>query len=208
MNRFLSKFRSTSDRESTAFLIVGLGNPGREYRQNRHNIGFMLVDRLASDLGEAFSRFESRALVTKTKYKDFRIILAKPQTYMNKSGQAVGSLYRYYKISINRLLVVYDDVDLPFGKLRMRPAGRSGGHRGMKSVIESLGTDAFPRLRIGIGRPPGRMDAADHVLRDFSKEESERLSEVLDGGVDAVLKYIIDGIDKAMNQYNSMIVDE
>lgn len=208
MKRFLSKFRSMNDHESLAFLIVGLGNPGREYRQNRHNIGFMLMDRLASNLGESFSRVESRALITKTKYKDHRLILAKPQTYMNNSGQAISSLYRYYKIPVEKLLVIYDDVDLPFGKLRIRPAGGSGGHRGMKSVIESLGTEEFPRLRIGIGRPPGRREAADHVLQDFSKEEGKYLTELLDGGIEAVLTYITDGIDQAMNQFNTMIVDD
>lgn len=197
-----------NNRESPAFLIAGLGNPGREYRQNRHNIGFMLLDRLASSMGESFSRVESRALVTKTNYEGYRLILAKPQTYMNNSGQSISSLYRYYKITVNKLLVVYDDVDLPYGKLRMRPSGGSGGHRGMKSVIESLDTEEIPRLRVGIGRPSGRMEAADHVLQDFSREENEYLIEILDKGVEAVLTFISDGIDQAMNQFNVTVVGE
>jgi PTH1 family peptidyl-tRNA hydrolase len=184
------------------YLIAGLGNPGREYLGNRHNIGFMLLDRLASRLQVTFSRLESRALVTKAGYQDHRLILAKPQTYMNLSGQAVGSLVRFYKVPLEQMLVVYDDVDLPFGALRMRPTGGSAGQKGMASIIERLGSQNFPRLRIGIGRPPGRMDAAAYVLQDFSRQEADELTQVLDRAAEAVLTFVTEGITEAMNRYN------
>jgi peptidyl-tRNA hydrolase, PTH1 family len=208
MRSILSKLRNQNIDKNPPYLIVGLGNPGRDYRKNRHNIGFMLLDRLAERYGEVFSRFEARALVVKIKHTDHRLILAKPQTFMNNSGQAVSSLVRFYKIPHERLIIAYDDVDLPLGKLRIRPAGGSGGHRGMKSIIERLGTEDFPRLRIGIGRPPGRMDAADYVLQDFRDEELPLLADILDGGIEAILTFICNGIDEAMNQFNATVVDE
>jgi PTH1 family peptidyl-tRNA hydrolase len=185
-----------------SYLIVGLGNPGRQYEHNRHNVGFLLGSRLAMRLGESFSRLESKALVAKATYQGERLILAKPQTYMNNSGQAVGALLRYYKIQLEHLLVTYDDVDLPLGTLRLRPSGGSAGQKGMQSIIEKLGTEDFPRLRIGIGRPPGRMEAADYVLQDFSHEDTILLTVTLDRAIDAVLTYITQGLDTAMNLYN------
>jgi peptidyl-tRNA hydrolase, PTH1 family len=183
-------------------LIVGLGNPGRQYRNNRHNIGFLLVDRLAEKLGVSFSRLESKALVTKADYLGQRVVLAKPQTFMNLSGQATASLVKFYKIPLENLLVAYDDVDLPFGHLRLRPGGGSAGQKGMASIIERLGTQDFPRLRLGIGRPPGRMEAAAYVLQDFSPYEKPILSAALERGMEAALVYISQGLDAAMNQYN------
>jgi PTH1 family peptidyl-tRNA hydrolase len=141
---------------SSTYIIAGLGNPGRKYKANRHNIGFMLVSHLAQKLDTSFLRTESKALVTKAKYMDRTIILAKPQTYMNLSGQPIVSLSKYYKVPLENLLVVYDDVDLPFGKIRMRPSGGSAGQKGITSIIERFGTKEFPRMRLGIGRPPGR----------------------------------------------------
>jgi PTH1 family peptidyl-tRNA hydrolase len=187
------------------FLIVGLGNPGREFSDNRHNIGFMLVSALAQRLGVSFSRLESKALITKDVYQARRLILAKPQTYMNLSGQAVGALVRFYKVPLENLLVCYDDVDLPFASLRLRPDGGSGGHKGVQSIIEHVGTQEFPRLRLGIGRPPGRMQAADYVLQDFTRQQSDLLPEILDLGGNAVLTFIVDGLESAMNQYNGMV---
>jgi PTH1 family peptidyl-tRNA hydrolase len=183
-------------------LIVGLGNPGKEYAASRHNVGFMLLSRLAERLGETFSRVESRALLTKAVYQGRRLILAKPQTYMNASGNSVRSLLRFYKVPVQNLLVAFDDVDLPFETIRIRAEGGSGGQKGMQSIIDQLGSEAFPRLRIGIGRPPGRMEAADYVLQDFSKAERELLVITLDRAADAVLSFVTDGLDKAMNLYN------
>jgi len=190
---------------SSTFLIAGLGNPGRQYKASRHNIGFMLVDRLAAKLDISFSRVESRSLVCKTKYEDRSIILAKPQTFMNLSGQAVGALIKFYKIPLENLMIAYDEVDLPFGKLRIRPSGGSAGQKGVISIIDRLGTKDFPRLRLGLGRPPGRMQAASYVLRDFSQEEMDFLPGILDHGVDAVLTFITAGLVTAMNQFNPTV---
>jgi PTH1 family peptidyl-tRNA hydrolase len=185
------------------FLIVGLGNPGRKYQLNRHNVGFMLVSRIAERLEEKFSRMESRALVAKTTYGGHRVLLAKPQTYMNLSGQSVGPLVRYYKVPLDHLLVTYDDVDLPLGTIRMRLIGGSAGQKGMNSIIKNLGTQEFPRLRLGIGRPPGRMSAANYVLQDFSPEEFDFISITLDRATEAIMLYITEGLEEAMNRFNS-----
>jgi PTH1 family peptidyl-tRNA hydrolase len=199
---------SRSDTElipAPVFLIVGLGNPGREYRLTRHNIGFMCLDRLANRLGGAFTRVESRALVAKANYQSSRLVLAKPQTYMNLSGQAVSALARYYKVPQENLLVVYDDVDLPLGTLRMRPGGGSAGQKGMQSIIERLGSQEFPRLRLGIGRPPGRMDAANYVLQEFHPGEQELLSLTLDRAADAVMTFVVEDLVTAMNRFNAVV---
>ena len=186
------------------YLIVGLGNPGREYRATRHNIGFMLLDYLAERLGVTFSRLESQALVAKTEHAGKRIVLAKPQAYMNLSGQPVGALLHYYKIPTSQLLVAYDDVDLPLGTLRIRPGGGSAGQKGMASIIDRLGTQDFPRLRLGIDRPPGKMQAAAYVLQDFSSLQQPVVRTALERAADAVLLFISDGLDAAMNRYNGM----
>ena len=190
---------------SPFFLIVGLGNPGQAYRHNRHNVGFMVVDRLAKRLGVVFSRMESRALVTRGEHQGKRILIAKPHTYMNLSGQTVGALMRFYKVPFENLLVVYDDVDLPLGTMRMRPGGGAGGQKGMVSIIERLGGEDFPRLRLGIGRPPGRMEAADYVLQDFSSGDLEYMDQVMDQAVDAILIFVAEGLEAAMNRYNAGI---
>lgn len=187
------------------YLIAGLGNPGREFRANRHNVGFMAVDRLAERLGTTFSRLESKALVAKAEFDGHRLILVKPQTFMNLSGQAVASLARFYRVQHENLLVIYDDVDLPFGTIRLRPGGGSGGQKGMASIIERLGTQDFPRLRIGIDRPPGRMDAAAYVLQNFNPGEVETLPLILDRAADAVLLFITQGLAAAMTKFNAPI---
>jgi PTH1 family peptidyl-tRNA hydrolase len=199
--RFFNR-KAEAESSSPPFLIAGLGNPGREYQDTRHNIGFMLVNRLAERLTVQFSRLESKALVTKAEYQRQRLVLAKPQTFMNLSGQAVGALARFYKVPQERLMIVYDDVDLPFGTLRLRHSGGSAGQKGMQSIIERLGTQDFPRLRMGIGRPPGRMEAAAYVLQKFSRSETDLLPEILDRGADAVLVFVTQGLEIAMNQYN------
>jgi peptidyl-tRNA hydrolase, PTH1 family len=188
--------------QTETYLIVGLGNPGREYQNNRHNVGFKQIDKLAEKLGVRFTRLESKALVTRAEYRGQRVILAKPQTYMNLSGQAVRALTRFYKLPLSNLIVAYDDVDLPFGSLRLRSKGGAGGQKGMASIIEQLGTQEFSRLRIGIDRPPGRMDAAAYVLQNFSPSEQEILLATLERGVQALFVFMNEGIEAAMNQFN------
>lgn len=184
------------------FIIVGLGNPGKRFEQNRHNVGFMLLNRLSNKLGENFGQVRSKALVAMSIYQGERVILVKPQTYMNNSGAPVSSLVRFYKVPLENLLIAYDDVDLPVGTIRIRPSGGSAGQKGMQSIIERLGTEEFPRLRIGTGRPPGKKEAADYVLEDFPPDEADLLNETLDWAVNAVLTFIQDGLDKAMNLFN------
>jgi PTH1 family peptidyl-tRNA hydrolase len=189
-------------KRSGPFLIAGLGNPGRNFEHNRHNVGFMLLNHIAVRLGENFSRVESKALVAKSSYLGERVILIKPQSFMNNSGAPISSLVRFYRVSLDNLLVAYDDVDLPLGTLRLRPSGGSAGQKGMQSIIERLGTEEIPRLRIGTGRPPGRMEAADYVLQDFPANEMDLLKETLERAVEAVLTFMQYGVEPAMNAYN------
>ena len=184
------------------FLIVGLGNPGREYRSNRHNIGFMLVDRLAAAHRIALNRVQNRTIVGLGSIKERPVVLAKPQTFMNNSGMAVGALSRFYKIPLAQLLVIFDDLDLTTGSLRLRSRGGAGGHNGMRSIIAQLGED-FPRLRLGIGRPPGRMDPAAYVLQDFTAAELPLIEDLLMATVQAVETYVGEGVELAMTRHNN-----
>ena len=186
-------------------LIVGLGNPGLAYRHNRHNVGFMVADTLADKLEIPLKRVKFKAQIGNGKLGDIPIIIAKPLTFMNNSGEAVAPLVRYFKVPLERLLVIHDDMDLPLGTLRMRPSGGSAGHNGMLSIFDKLGTNAIPRLRVGIGRPPGRMDPADYVLQDFSRSEEELLSMVIAQACEAALAFITTGLEKAMNTYNGEV---
>lgn len=188
--------------KSKPYLIVGLGNPGREYSTSRHNVGFMVVDRLAEKLDTSFRKVKMNALVTAVRYKGERIILIKPQTFMNLSGQAVSSFIRFYKLPLENMLVVYDDVDLPFETLRLKPDGGDAGQRGVRSIIQLLGTKSFPRLRVGIDRPPGRMEVSDYVLQKFSAAEKGILPFILDTASEAVLHFIDQGLNQAMTIYN------
>lgn len=184
------------------YLVVGLGNPGREYRENRHNAGFMLVDRLAQALTITIGKVQHRALVGAGVSGGKKVILAKPQTYMNLSGQSVGALMRFYKIPLEQLLVAHDDLDLPLGTLRLRPGGGPGGQKGIGSTIEQLGTPNFARLRIGIGRPPGQMDPAAYVLQNFNNQERDLVDATLERAVKAARTFLDNGFEAAMNQFN------
>jgi peptidyl-tRNA hydrolase, PTH1 family len=173
-------------------LIVGLGNPGPRYASNRHNIGFQTVDAVADAYNLEFTRTEHQARTVHGLMESQRVILAKPQTWMNDSGKAVAPLARFYKLEPEELLVIYDDLDIPLGTLRFRTGGSSGGHRGVQSIIQWLGTDTFPRLRIGIGRPPGQMDAAAYVLQDFGADETPLLWEVMRTARNLVRSWVLD----------------
>jgi len=188
--------------KSKPYLIVGLGNPGREYSTSRHNVGFMVVDILAEKLDTSFRKVKMNALMTAVRHKGERIILIKPQTFMNLSGQAVSSFIRFYKLPLENVLVVYDDVDLPFETLRLKPDGGDAGQRGGRSIIQQLGTKSFPRLRVGIDRPPGRMEVSDYVLQKFSAAEKGILPFILDTASEAVLHFIDQGLNQAMTIYN------
>jgi PTH1 family peptidyl-tRNA hydrolase len=201
LNRF--RGRSTTDLTVPIVLIIGLGNPGRQHAGNRHNIGWRIADHLAASRGWQFSKKQNDALIAFGQVDDARAIVAKPQTFMNLSGRAVQPLARFYKVPPDRLLVIYDDLDLPFGVIRLRETGGAGGHNGMRSIIERMGTGDFPRLRAGIGRPPGRMDPAAFVLRDFDANEQAGLPDVLERAAQAIETFITQGIAAAMNRYNA-----
>lgn len=186
-------------------LIVGLGNPGQKYATSRHNAGFRCVEHLARAHNLSLSRRQKEARVGLGTICERPVVLAQPWTLMNKSGHAVSALAGFYGVPPEKLLVVYDDLDLPPGTTRMRASGGSGGHRGMRSIIRELGRQDFPRLRIGIGRPPGRMDPADYVLQDFSAEEEPLLEEALAQAVAAIETWLREGVEVAMTRYNRSV---
>ncbi len=190
------------------YLIVGLGNPGEEYAGTRHNVGFMVVKALARKHGLTFDGKEAKARIARGTVRGREVLLARPFTYMNLSGGAVGELVRRYDLPLERVLIVCDDLDLPLGTLRLRPGGGDGGHRGLRSIQEVLGTKAFPRLRVGIGRPPEGMEAADYVLSPFDEAERRLLeAEVLPRAVEAVELWLTEGIERAMNRVNRRRVE-
>jgi peptidyl-tRNA hydrolase, PTH1 family len=193
----------TESPTATPLLIIGLGNPGRGYRRNRHNVGFQILDALADNVGVRFARTQANALVTDARLEGVRLILAKPQTYMNNAGQSVSSLARFFRLPPSQILAVHDDLDLPLGVLRLRPGGGSGGHRGLGSIVEHLGLAEFPRLRFGIGRPPGIMDPADFVLQDFSPQEEDIVGAGVQRAVACIRTFALDGIQEAMTQFNA-----
>jgi PTH1 family peptidyl-tRNA hydrolase len=190
-------------------LIVGLGNPGREYRDTRHNVGFMVVDEIAKrhDLTMAMAPSQVPDAFIAKKFGAEPLLVAKPLTFMNRSGDAVAVLARYYDIAAGDLLVVVDEVALPFGRLRARARGSAGGHNGLKSVVERLGTTEFPRLRLGVGRGDARRDLADHVLSKFEADEQSALGEFIARAADAAEMFAAEGIAKVMNTYNPGATD-
>ena len=185
-------------------LISGLGNPGRRYRYTRHNVGFLAVDRIAKDLSIRLRKSRTLgSLIGEGNYKDDRIILQEPLTFMNLSGRALKAVAEARGIDTDRIVVVCDDVNLSFGKIRVRKSGSSGGHNGLKSAIEHLQTDLFPRIRIGVGREGiAGSDLTDYVLGKFERDELERIDEILSMVCEAVRTYLSDGIETAMNQFN------
>ncbi|EOA36977.1 hypothetical protein CARUB_v10009940mg [Capsella rubella] len=186
------------------WLIVGLGNPGKKYQGTRHNVGFEMLDALADAEGISMSTVNFKALFGKGVIGNIPIMLAKPQTYMNLSGESVGQIVSFYKIPLKQVLVIYDDLDLPFGKLRLLPKGGHGGHNGMRSIIDRLkGSRDFPRLRIGIGRPPGKMDTANFVLRQFNRQEQEELDHTFQTGIEAIRILLLEGINKSATFVNT-----
>ena len=191
---------------SEPFLIVGLGNPGPEYARSRHNVGWLVVERLAERHRLRFDKVQLKARVAVGTARERRVILARPLTYMNRSGESVGPLLRFYKVPLSQLLVVYDEMDIPFAALRLRPGGGAGGHGGMKSIINALGAQDFTRLRVGLGRPPAGWDPADYVLAQWTKDEVAQLPTLVDRAADAIETWLTEGLLTAMNRFN--VADE
>jgi PTH1 family peptidyl-tRNA hydrolase len=184
------------------FLVVGLGNPGPRYSGTRHNVGFMVLDLLSARLGGRFKAHKGRADVVEGRLGGLSIVLAKPKSYMNESGGPVVSISRFFKVPVAQIAVVHDDLDLPYGALRLKRGGGDGGHNGLRSLTSSLGTKEYLRVRFGIGRPPGRQDPADFVLKDFSSVERKELEFHLDRAADAVEALVRDGLESSQNSFN------
>ncbi len=185
------------------WMIVGLGNPGKDYEKTRHNIGFRVTDLLAENLHTKIDRLKFQALTRMVTYNDKKILLVQPQTYMNASGAAVGALASYYKVQPERVLVIFDDISLPVGRIRIRKNGSAGGHNGIKSIIQSLGSDQFPRVKVGVGeKPHPDYDLADWVLSRFSAKEEQDLAPALDHAAEAALMILDQSIEKASSAYN------
>jgi peptidyl-tRNA hydrolase, PTH1 family len=184
------------------WLVVGLGNPGPAYAGTRHNAGAMVADVLAGRVGGRFKSHRARADVVETRFGDQRVVLAKPRSYMNESGGPVVALRDFFKLPVERIVAVHDELDLGFGVLRLKLGGGDNGHNGLKSLRRSLGSGEFHRVRVGIGRPPGRQDPADWVLRDFSAAERKELGLQLERAADAVETLLSDGLAAAQNHYN------
>jgi PTH1 family peptidyl-tRNA hydrolase len=184
------------------WLVVGLGNPGRSYAGNRHNVGAMVLDLLAGRLGGRFKSHKGRAHVLEGRLGNDLVVLAIPSSYMNESGGAVAGLLGFFRTAAPRLVVVHDELDLPYGNLRLKFGGGDNGHNGLRSIRKALGTGDYYRVRFGIGRPPGRMDPADFVLRDFGTTERKELPAYVERAADAVESLVEDGLEAAQNSYN------
>ena len=193
----------SSKKSSVSWMFVFLGNPGPKYDGTRHNAGFMVGDELAKKCGVSINRLKNKALTEKCRIAGEEVLLVKPQTYMNLSGEAVRPLADFDKIPPERILVVSDEVSLPIGKLRLRASGSAGGHNGLKSIIQHLGTDKFPRLRIGVGAPPHPdYDMADWVMAVFRNQDAVDMAASVKRAADALESYVKDGLDKTMTVYN------
>lgn len=184
------------------YIIAGLGNPGKQYEGSRHNVGFMTLDVLADRYHIDVSEKGHKALIGKGVIEGNKVILVKPQTFMNLSGESIRSVLDYYKAEPSEFIVIYDDISLEPGSLRIRKKGSAGGHNGIKNIIAHLGTQEFPRVRVGVGAKPPRMDLADYVLGRFSKGEKERMEQAYRDGAAAAVSMMTEGIDAAMNHFN------
>ena len=184
------------------YLIVGLGNPGQTYARQRHNVGFMTLDAISCKHNVIFTKHKSKSMIATLRLNNMNVILSKPQTFMNLSGQSVQELVRYYDIQPDNILVIFDDLDLPIGDIRIRKSGGSSGHKGMQSVITLLGTNTIPRLRLGIGRPPANVDPKDYVLKPFSEQQKSHMNSLIPKVIEAVESFVVDGVHTAMSNYN------
>lgn len=183
-------------------VIVGLGNPGREYEKTRHNVGFRAIDQLAEKLDINMSKNKFDAIIGEGIVNEEKIMLVKPQTFMNLSGSSVSQILDFYKIEPQDIIVIYDDIDIELGQIRIRKFGSAGTHNGMRNIVNMLATEEFPRIRIGTGRPKYEMDLANYVLSPMSKEDDEKAQKGIGNAVKAIITLLNDGIDKAMNEFN------
>jgi len=191
-------------------LVIGLGNPGLKYEFTRHNIGFRTVDSLARDMGTEFKKVKSYySLISRGTINDHKVILVKPQTFMNLSGRAVNRVVSYYKILLQDLLIVYDDLNLELGQIRIRKKGSTGGHKGMESIMQYLNSEGIPRLRIGINNPSVNLnfDCVSYVLSNFNNDEKDKMNKVIQLSTEAVKTIIEDGFEKAMRKYNRKLIE-
>ena len=184
------------------YVVVGLGNPGKQYENTRHNVGFNVIDILAKEYDISVTKIKHKALIGEGRIGSEKVLLVKPQTYMNLSGETLIDIYKYYKVDLDNIIVIYDDIDLDVGKLRIRKKGSAGTHNGMRSIIKCLGSNEFPRVRVGISKPKNGQDLADFVLSRFSKEDEKSLQESFENSVAAVDCAIRNDLDLAMNRYN------
>ena len=191
--------------EAERWLVVGLGNPGPKYAGNRHNVGFMVVDAMAAEKGERWKAHKAHAEVAETRIDGVSVVLAKPRTFMNLSGGPIAGLARFYKVPMERIIVVHDDMDIDYGALKLKKGGGSGGHNGLKSTTSSLSGPDYLRVRFGVGRPPVRMDPTAFVLRDLSSTEGQELDLNVGRAADAVLTILTDGLGRAQNVFHTAV---
>lgn len=189
--------------DGNMYIIIGLGNPTKEYDKTRHNVGFAVIDELAERMNIEVEEKKHRALCGKGMLNGQKVVLAKPQTFMNLSGESVRSIVDFYKVTSEEVIIIYDDISLEPGQLRIRTKGSAGGHNGIKSIIAHLGTQEFPRIRVGIGEKPNRMDLADYVLSRFSKGEQVLMDDAFKEAADAAAMMVSEGADPAMNHFNA-----
>jgi peptidyl-tRNA hydrolase, PTH1 family len=196
-------FKRSSERDDERWIVVGLGNPGPRYENNRHNLGAMVVEELVRRGYGSLSRHKSGCLIAERTFGDQRAVIARPTSYMNESGQQVGQLMRWYKAAASQLIVIHDEIDIPFGQIRIKVGGGTAGHNGLRSLVRHVGTPDFLRVRVGVGRPRGRQDAADWVLSDFTAQERAELDDMIQRAADATERILEVGPDRAMNEVNT-----
>ena len=197
------RFKNQEARGQEFYCIVGLGNPGREYAETKHNVGFCVIDKLAEKYEIKVEKYKNRALIGDGMIRDKRVLLVKPQTFMNLSGESVREIVNFYKIPQERFVVIFDDTSLPCGSVRIREKGSHGGHNGIRNIIDQMGTDVFNRIKVGIGEKPKGWDLADYVLAKFSEDEEPLILSGIDKAAQAVELFISQGIKDAMNKFNA-----
>jgi peptidyl-tRNA hydrolase, PTH1 family len=195
--------RGSEDGDSGRWMIAGLGNPGARYAGTRHNLGAMVIEQLLEQSGSSLKRHKSGCMIAETELGGERVVLARPLSYMNESGRPLRDLARWYKIPVDRVVVVHDEFDLPFGDVRVKVGGGLAGHNGLRSIVNHFGTKDFARVRIGISKPPGRKQGTDHVLDEFDSRERRDLPEVIDRAAHAVERILEAGLERAMNEVNT-----